>query len=48
MSRRRGIIAWKGTVVRRFTITAAIALMLTGRLIHAPSLVQPIQLPATP
>jgi hypothetical protein len=28
MSRRRGIIAWKGTVVRRFTITAVVAAIL--------------------
>ena len=35
-----------GAVVVGLIAAAAIALMLTGRLIHAPSLVQPIQPPA--
>jgi cytoskeletal protein RodZ len=35
-----------GAIVVGLIAAAAIALMLTGRLIHAPSLVQPIQPPA--
>jgi hypothetical protein len=36
-----------GAIAVGLIAAAAIALMLTGRLIHAPSLVQPIQPPAT-
>jgi hypothetical protein len=35
-----------GAIVVGLIAAAAIALMLTGRLIHAPSLVQPVQAPA--